>query len=147
MQMYSILVRHSRFSCRYIACIQLHFVLFNLENSKILNRIIQIQELTFCIYNSLGKLGHTLKQNIMEIDISSWKQDYKEYREIEIDTDTERESYCFSSSRPSHCLSVNKQPKYQQRLSCGVEDNCLLKWSHCNVPFSLSFLFPLCLWI
>lgn len=90
-----ILVRHSRFSCRYIACTQLHFVLFNLENSKILNRIIQIQELTFCIYDSLGKLGHTLKQNSMEIDISYWKPDYKEYRGTEIETDTEKETVFF----------------------------------------------------
>lgn len=83
-------MRHTRVSCRYTGCIELHFVLFNWENSKNLNRIIQIQELTFCIYNSLGKLGHTLKQNIMEIDISSWKQDYKEYRGTEIETDVER---------------------------------------------------------
>ncbi len=76
--------------------VELHFVLFNLENSKNLNRvIIQIHELTFSIYNSLGKLGHTLKPNIIEIDISSWKQDYKEYRGIEIETDTEREVLFF----------------------------------------------------
>lgn len=88
-------MRHTRFSCRYTGCIELHFVLFNLENSKNLNRIIQIQELTFCIYNSLGKLGYTLKLNIIEIDTSSWKQDYKEYRGIEIETDTEREVLFF----------------------------------------------------
>lgn len=50
----------------------------------ILNRIIQIQELTFCIYNSLDKLGHTMKQNIVEIDIVLGSMT------IEIETETKR---------------------------------------------------------
>lgn len=51
-----------------MGCIELQFALFNLESNTNLYRIIQIQELTFCIYNSLGKLEHTMKQNIVEIN-------------------------------------------------------------------------------
>lgn len=62
----------------------MHYVLFNLENNMFLNTIIQIQELTFCIYNGLGKLGHAMKQNIVEIDIVLGSTT------IEIETETKR---------------------------------------------------------